>query len=80
MKEQADRRLTLNRRGQFLLVLVIGHLAVNRVQISIIRRHRINKHLHCAENVVLALQMLIILVLILAGAVFFVYLQSIVTI
>ena len=35
MKEQADRRLTLNRRGLFVLVSLYGHLAVAKLPISI---------------------------------------------
>ena len=35
MKEQADRRLTLNRRGLFMLVSLYGHLAVAKLPISI---------------------------------------------
>jgi len=35
MKEQADRRLTLNRRELFMLVSLYGHLAVAKLPISI---------------------------------------------
>lgn len=36
-REQAVRRLTSYRRGLFMLVFVIGHLAVTELQISIER-------------------------------------------